>query len=222
MTESRSLLTSKLLTAGIVAGPLFVVLSLVQAFMRDGFDPVRHPASMLLLGDLGWIQTANFMLAGALFIACGVGLKRILTDGIGRKWVARLFFIFGVAFIIGGLFTPDPALGFPLGAPEGVVKEMSFHASIHAFAPNLGFLALLAALITLARRFGSQQLGKWKAATITVAITMFVLSIVPNLTADWEKGVFNFLPLWIGTILGFGWTSLVIAKVKDSPKPLKT
>jgi len=43
---------------------------------------------------------------------------------------------------------------------------------------------------------------------------MFALSSLPNVTADWEQGVFNFLPLWAGSILGFSWASFVIAKVK--------
>ncbi len=205
---------SLLLTAGIVAGPLFAIVALAHAFMREGFNLVRHPASMLSLGDLGWIQIANFVITGALFIACGVGLKRVLTDGIGRNWAPRLFVIFGVALLIGGVFTPDPGLGFPPGAPEGAAKEMSSHGAIHAFAPILGFLALLAALIVLARRFGSQGHRGWKNTTIVAAIAMFALSALPNFTADWEQGVFNFLPLWAGTVLGFGWTSLVIAKVR--------
>jgi len=37
---------------------------------------------------------------------------------------------------------------------------------------------------------------------------------MPNFTANWNQGTFNFLPLWAGTILGFGWASLVVAKVK--------
>jgi len=41
--------TANLLTAGIVAGPLFVVIALVQAFTREGFDIVQHPASLLSL-----------------------------------------------------------------------------------------------------------------------------------------------------------------------------
>ena len=205
---------SKLLTAGIIAGPFFATVALAHAFMREGFDLVRHPASMLSLGDLGWIQIANFVITGGLYIACGIGLTRILTDGIGRNWAPRLFVIFGAALIIGGVFTPDPGLGFPPGAPEGAPKEMSLHGTIHAFAPILGFLALLLALIVLARRFGSQGHRGWKNMTIIAAITMFALSALPNFTADWEHGVFNFLPLWAGTALGFCWTSLVIAKLR--------
>ena len=214
MAMNNSPSTSKLLTAGIVAGPLFAVVALAHAIMREGFDPVRHPASMLSLGDLGWIQISNFVIAGALFIAGGIGLKRVLTDGIGRNWAPRLFVVFGVSLIIGGAFTPDPGLGFPPGTPEGVAKEMSVHGMIHAFAPILGFLALLAALIVLARRFGSQGHRGWRDTTIVAAVAMFALSSLPNVTADWEQGVFNFLPLWAGSILGFSWASFVIAKVK--------
>ena len=83
--------TVRLLTAGIVAGPLFLVLWALQAFTRDGFDPGRHPISLLSLGDLGWIQIANFVVTGALFVACAVGLRRVLHPGrddeIGRAHV---------------------------------------------------------------------------------------------------------------------------------------
>lgn len=116
---------SPYLTAGIVAGPLFIIAALVQAFTREGFDWVRHPASLLSLGDAGWIQIANFVLSGILFIMCGIGLRRALTTGIGSRWASRLFVIFGLALIVGGVFTADPGLGFPPGAPEGPTKEMS-------------------------------------------------------------------------------------------------
>ena len=46
---------STLLTSGMIAGPLFIIVSLFLAFTREGFDVVRHPASFLALGDLGWI-----------------------------------------------------------------------------------------------------------------------------------------------------------------------
>ena len=52
---------STLLTSGMIAGPLFIIVSLILAFTREGFDLVRHPASLLALGHLGWIQIANFV-----------------------------------------------------------------------------------------------------------------------------------------------------------------
>ena len=73
--------THHLLAGAIVAGPLFLAVSLTQAFTRDGFDLRRHPISLLSLGEFGWIQVANFVVCGALFIAGSVGLRRRLTSG---------------------------------------------------------------------------------------------------------------------------------------------
>jgi hypothetical protein len=36
-----------LLYCGIIAGPLFIAASLIQAFTRTGFDLARHPLSRL-------------------------------------------------------------------------------------------------------------------------------------------------------------------------------
>ena len=43
--------TRHLLACGIVAGPLFLAVWAIQAIVRDGFDPGRHPISLLSLGD---------------------------------------------------------------------------------------------------------------------------------------------------------------------------
>lgn len=45
--------TARLLACGVVAGPLFLAVLMIQAFTREGFDLSRHPLSMLSLGDLG-------------------------------------------------------------------------------------------------------------------------------------------------------------------------
>jgi hypothetical protein len=68
--------TTRLLACGIVAGPLFLAVVLVQAVTRQGFDLGRHPISLLSLGELGWIQIANFVVAGSLMVACAVGMRR--------------------------------------------------------------------------------------------------------------------------------------------------
>jgi Protein of unknown function (DUF998) len=192
---------STLLTSGMIAGPLFIIVSLILAFTREGFDLVRHPASLLALGHLGWIQIANFVVSGALFIALAIGLRRVLTSGVGSRWLPILFGLVGVAMIIGGVFVPDPALGFPPGAPAGVPNEMSWHSMVHGFAPILGFLALIAALM-------------W--ASIVVGVATLVLTWLPNLTADWKTGRFNFLPLWAGVALGYCYASLVIAMLRKN------
>jgi hypothetical protein len=214
MSSNDSQLTSKLLTAGVIAGPFFIALSLLQAFTREGFDWIRHPASLLSLGDLGFIQISNFVITGMLFIAFAVGLKRVLTAGVGRKWLSLLFIVVGIAFILGGVFVADPAFGFPAGTPEGMPKTMSWHSLIHGFAPVIGSLAISAALLIFARRLWKQGRRSASIVTILVVIVSFVLSALPQVTADWEKGEFNFLPLWIGVALAYCYPAALVSNLK--------
>ena len=107
--------TRALITAGAIAGPLFVVVGLVQALTREGFDLTRHPLSLLSLGDRGWVQIANFIVAGVLMLTFAVGARRSLGDGPGRVWAPVLFGLYGVGLVLGGAFTADPAIGLPGG-----------------------------------------------------------------------------------------------------------
>ncbi len=214
MATKDTQMTTKFLSAGMIAGPFFIVVSLVQAFARTGFDWIRHPASLLSLGGLGFLQIANFVITGALFIACAVGLKRIVTAGVGRKWLAPLFVLVGVAFILGGVFTADPAFGFPPGSPEGMPKTMSWHSMIHGFAPVIGSLAMSAALLIFARRSWKRGRRGATIVSVLVVIISFVLSSLPQITGDWERGHFNFLPLWIGTTLLFCYPAVLVSTLK--------
>jgi hypothetical protein len=214
MSSNDSHSTSKLLSAGYVAGPFFIVLSLVQALTRQGFDWIRHPASLLSLGDLGFIQIANFVITGLLFIACAIGLKRIVTAGVGRKWLSPLVALVGAAFILGGVFVADPAFGFPPGTPEGMPETVSWHSIIHGIAPVIGSLAMSAALIIFARRLWKQGRHGASIVTVLVVIVSFVLSVLPQITGDWQKGEFNFLPLWIGVALIYCYAAVLVANLK--------
>src|SRR5829696_9687040 len=104
--------TRAMLAAGVLAGPLFVATVTLQIFTRDGFDLRRHPISLLSVGEHGWLQVANFIVAGALSIIFSLGVARVLTDGPGSRWGPRFFALFGVGLVIGGIFRADPALGF--------------------------------------------------------------------------------------------------------------
>jgi Protein of unknown function (DUF998) len=78
--------TRALLAGGAVAGPLFIIVGLLQAVTREGFDLRRHPLSLLSNGDLGWIQIANFVVTGLLFAAAAVGMRRVMHPGRGGTW----------------------------------------------------------------------------------------------------------------------------------------
>ena len=161
--------TRSLLGYGIIAGPMYVLISLAQAVTRDGFDLVRHEWSLLANGPFGWIQSANLVLSGAMIIAAAVGLRRSLGTGPGSMWGPRLIGGYGMSLIAAGVFRADPALGFPVGTPEGP-GQISWHGLAHFAAAVLGFVCLGAACFVLARRFAAENRRRWAVTSRVVGI----------------------------------------------------
>jgi hypothetical protein len=203
--------TRALLACGVVAGPLFVAVAFAQAFLREGFELARHPLSLLSLGEAGWIQIANFVLVGVLFLAAAVGMRRVLTVGPGHRWGPRLIAVFGAALVAGGVFVADPAFGFPLGTPAGAPEQLSWHGIVHGVAPAVGFLALSVAGFVLARRDAARGHPGWAFVDRATGVLVLVLSALPNLGGDPEG---RFGPLWIAMMLGFGWASATMARLR--------
>ncbi|WP_280355892.1 DUF998 domain-containing protein [Nocardia otitidiscaviarum] len=115
--------TEKLLTAGALATPVFFAIALAQAFTRDGFDLSRHMISQLALGDLGWLQIANFVGTDVPFVLGALGLRRALTDGIGHIWIPRLAAVF---FLAWGWISLLAASLLPASRAAGVTREPRF------------------------------------------------------------------------------------------------
>jgi uncharacterized protein DUF998 len=152
---------------------------------------------MLSVGDLGWIQVANFVVGGVLAVAFASGLRRVLRGrGRAATWGPLLIGVYGAGLIAGGLFVPDPALGFPPGAPDGIPSQLSWHAILHAIAPPLAFAALVAACLVFARRFAGERSRGWAAYTVATAIVAFVLA-APATSVG----------LFAGVVIGWAWVS---------------
>ncbi|WP_248965976.1 DUF998 domain-containing protein [Sphaerisporangium perillae] len=145
--------TRALLACSAGSAVLFSVVSLTQAFTREGFDLLRHPLSMLSTGDLGWLQISNFLISGALTIAGAIGLRRVLRGTPGGTWAPRLVLVNGVAMAAAGVFVMDPGDGFPVGTPLGQGTSMSWHALMHMVCGSIAFTALIAACFVLGRHY---------------------------------------------------------------------
>jgi hypothetical protein len=158
--------TRTLLTAGVVAGPLYVAVWLIQAFTREAFDITRHPASLLANGGPGWIQTTNFIVSGLLSIAAAVGLRRTIS-GRGRVWGPRLLAAYGAGLLLAAAFPADPGAGFPVGTPADYA-EISTRGMGHFVAGTIGFSGLIAACLVIAahyRALGRQAFARFSAVT---------------------------------------------------------
>ncbi len=198
-----------LLICGIVLGPLFYAVVLIQLFTRIGFDITRHPLSLLAVGDGGWLQTANFVLTGLLAIGCAVGLRIRLRSGRGGVWGPLLISIYGLGMITAALFPADPVLGFPPGTPEGVPDTLSRNAVLHGAGFFLAFGSLTVACFVLARRFrqGGRS-GWWLYSTVTGAAIlpiMFAGMAIPKAT--------SLLFFSVG-IIAFGWLAAISLRLR--------
>jgi hypothetical protein len=201
--------TRTLLAAGVVAGPLYVGVSLAQALTREGFVLTRHPWSALANGDLGWIQMANLAVTGLLLIAFAAGLRRVLATGRGSRWAPRTMALYGLGMLVAAFFTADPVQGFPAGTPADYA-EVSWHGVAHMMAASIGFIGVIAACFILARRFAAAGERGWAIGSRAVGI-FFVGSFVGLSGTGSAAGIVAFT---LGVIAVFTWIAALAVRYR--------
>lgn len=197
--------TRSLLGYGVIAGPLYIVVSLAQAVTRDGFDPVRQEWSLLANGPGGWIQVANLIVTGLMVIAAASGFGRSFDSGVGRRWVPWLLAFYGVGLVAAGVFRADPMNGFPLGTPDGPPVHPSVHGALHIGAGGVGFSALVVATWLLATRFRAE--GRRRYAAVTRAVGIAFLAAFAGIASGSRTPAVN-LAFTAAVVLSWGWLSI--------------
>ncbi|HKY53245.1 MAG TPA: DUF998 domain-containing protein [Anaerolineales bacterium] len=207
MKQLKSEKTKLLLTGSVLAGPIYIIVGIAQILTREGFDITRHPLSMMSLGNLGWIQIANFIITGLLVITGAIGMGRLARAGKCSRWGALLVGIYGLGVLGGGIFVTDPALGFPPGTPNTYPQTMSWHGLLHFISGQVGFLALIAASFVFARFFAKNGLRGWAMfSALTGALFLFaIMSTIA--TAGSDGSIWALLALYAAVILAWIWLS---------------
>ena len=152
--------TRALLACGVVAGPLYVAVTMVQALTRNGFDLSQHRFTLLTTGDLGWIHQANMVLVGVLTVLLAVGVRQMMRTGRGAVWGPRLLGLVGVAYLFGGLLTADPVAGFPPGTTPEMVQT-TWQGAVQNASRGASTLLLIAASLVIARWFAAEGRRSW-------------------------------------------------------------
>lgn len=207
--ERATSITRSLIGYGILAGPLYVLVSLVQAVTRDGFDLARHQWSLLSNGGLGWVQITNFVVTGLMTVAFAIGLRRALAGSRGGVWAPRLIGVYGLSLVGAGVFRADPALGFPPGTPDGPAN-VSWHGILHFVSGGIGFACLVVACFVLARRFAAQGRRVWAGYSwVTGALFLAgFVSVATGAGSTWANLVF------VGSVLlVWGWLTAVAVRL---------
>lgn len=190
---------------GMIAGPLYVLVSIGEALLRPGFDPDRHAWSMLANGSWGWIHVVNLIVSGALLVAGATALRRTARGpaiGIG---------LYGLGLIAAGLFRADPGQGFPPGTPDGP-GTISWHGLLHFASGGVGFLGLVAAALLVARRYApTRGFAVFSAVTGLVFFAAFA-ALAAGGGKAWTLWAFS-----AAVILASAWLTILFATVRPRP-----
>lgn len=215
--DSRAAVTRSLLGYGVVAGAFYLVVGLLLALLREGFDLGRHPLSLLMLGEGGWMQQGNLVLTGAMTAVAGIGIRRVE----GSKSIQRtglLVVAYGIALIVSGIFPPDPVAGFPPGSTEG---DPSASGLVHLAAGGLGFIALAVAAFSLGTWFKNRGMDQWTGRSRVAGTVIVLFFLAGAAMADQTVGV---VALWVAVVVGWLWlgsVSIALYRLVPHPDPDK-
>lgn len=180
------------IVAGIAGAILFVAVFMIEGAVRPGYDPFGMYVSELSVGPRGWVQIANFMVFGLLFLVFARGLAtRFRADGI-KSAGPMLLRIVAISYFFSGPFVTDP--GFVL------VGQKSWHGVIHGVFGATVFLLMPISCFVFVRAFGRtaewRSLRAWTlAAGLVVAGAVLLLTFATKLPVPQDS-----LAPWLGLI----------------------
>lgn len=203
--------TKWLLVCGIIGGPMFIVTFFVEGATRANYDPLRHPVSALALGDLGWMQDVNFIVAGLLTLAFAAGLRRALRPGKGSTWGPLLVGVWAVGLLGAGVFVTDPVSGYPPGSPDRLYGY-SWHGALHDLFSLAAFAALAASCFVIGHRFAARRGERGWAVYSAISGLVFVIAFVLSSAGFGQaQGLVDLAGLLqrVAVTVGFGWLTLL-------------
>jgi len=206
---------NRLLTCGLLAGPLFVVAFLLEGAFRDGYDPMRHPVSSLALGPTGWTQVLTFLVCGVLTILFAIGLRRSLRPGPGALAGPLLVGVWGIGLIGAGLFATDPVSGYPAGTPAKAAAY-SRHGFLHDMVFSLpAFAAMALAMFIFVYAFSRRRSPGRALYSAVSGVAFLVLFFLAGVGFDQDPALVGTAGLWQRLSVGVGWLWLFLLAVRQ-------
>jgi hypothetical protein len=189
--------------SGMIGSVLFFAIFMVEGWLRPGYSAREMFVSELSLGLRGWIQIANFVVSGLLFLVFARGVAPALQTGSAARAGPILLAIIGGSFVASGIFVMDPVTTPP--------DEMSLSGRLHVAFGAVVFMLMPVTCFVFWRRFRADArwqslqvngLPSWPMAWWTLAVSMvtlvaLILMIVGPAEPDAPPNAFN---TWIGAI----------------------
>ena len=155
-------------------GPvLFGVAAVVAPLLRPGHGIVQESISSHAVGSWGWVQRSTFFALGlsSLVLASGLRSTTGATQAARAGWA--LVAVWGVGAILGGTYPADDTYG-----------------TVHAVVATVSFVAIVAAILLLARSFADDQ--PWRplrGSSVALGVTAGVTAVLTAVTASSWFGV---------------------------------
>jgi len=199
-----------LLLCGTISGVVFTLSWIIQEAFKVGYNPMMVPISSLAIGELGWIQSATFLISGITLILFAYGLEKIRKNKEFSTWIFIFLAVGGIGLIGAGCFTTDPMNSFPPGTPETIV-ETTLMGMLHQLFSVLLFIGLPVAMFLFSKYFLHVKNRKWWIYSIASAILFIIFMIVLKIAPFPSLGLLPYYGLIqrIMLIIGFVWVILL-------------
>jgi hypothetical membrane protein len=189
------------LTLGVAGGVLFTITYLIEGITRPGYSAWQQAISALSLGPGGWIQQGNFVIFGVCTLCMAVAWRKVLRGGVGAMSYPIIRSIEGLGLILVGLFSQDPAPGYPPGAS---LTPLTIHGEIHIIGAYVIVGAMAIGLFIIAWRF-ARDLHWWgwtACSVISGILTLVFMALFGMAQHSGYAGLFERLATNIETIWG--------------------
>lgn len=215
-TGEQSVATRLLLACGAIGSLLNIVVILILGATRPGYNAWLIPDSNLELGEGGWIQITNYIVCGVLLLGFATGLRLLLRTGRGSTWGPILLGIYGLTFIVTGIFVTDPVLGYP----PGVSSTPTVYGTLHTLFGQLQFISLIAACFVLARRDAADPASRgWTWYSVATGLLIAASDVAFVLAFKlWDGGPVGLIER-IGIIGGGSWIALLAIRLMSNKVP---
>jgi hypothetical protein len=199
-----------LLICGAISGIIFTLSWMIQEAFKVGYNPLMVPISSLAIGELGWIQSATFLISGVTLIFFAYGLEKIRKNKGFSKWIVIFLAIGGIGLIGAGCFVTDPMNGFPPGTSETAL-ETTLTGTLHQLFSILLFIGLPVAMALFSKYFLKVKNRKWWIYSVSSAILFIIFMIILKVVSFSYLGLLPYFGLIqrIMLIIGFLWIILL-------------
>ncbi len=178
--------------AGMLGSALFVAVFTIEGWQRPSYDAKAMFISELSLGPRGWIQIANFIVLGILFLIFARGVAAEFHEGKASRFGPLLLTIIGFSFLVSGPLVMDPR--------TTPIDQVSWHGILHGIFGALVFSLSPVTCFVFLRCFRVDP--KWRSMYVwtLVAAAITTVAVVLLSAATKVPTPPQVLTNWLGVI----------------------